>query len=323
MKLRRAFTLIELLVVIAIIAVLVALLLPAVQQAREAARRSQCRNQLKQLGLGMHNYEGTYSMFPPGGLGDKTWSLDPLTAPQQPSRRSGWMQALLPYLDQQAIYDQITPYFDASNPGGVTATWNWPGKDKVIPALMCPSDPAGPKLNNFSVPLGFQGNYVACAGSTDFWVSATNLGLQLDGMFYSRSSTRPRDVTDGLSQTLMASELILAKDSATTLGSGNDWRGLYWDNYPITTLFSTQFPPNTDQPDLHISCVNLPNIAPCTVVANSGTGPIVLYARSYHAGGAHVLVGDGAVKFVSSNIDRQIFRWLGSRSDGNAVGDFE
>ena len=319
---RRGFTLIELLVVIAIIAVLIALLLPAVQQAREAARRSQCRNHLKQLGLAMHNYQGTHSVFPPGGLGEKTWSLDPASAPVQPSRRIGWMQMLLPYLDQQGLYKTIRPYMDGTNPGGPLASWFWPGISTIIPNLLCPTDPANPKINGWAPPLGFQGNYVACAGSTDFWVDNVNLGTRLDGMFFSRSRIAPHDLRDGTSQTLMASELILAKDSTSTLGGGNDWRGLYWDNYPITTLFSTQFPPNTDQPDRHISCVDLPRIAPCSLVPNTGTGPVVLHSRSYHTGGAHGLLADGAVKFISSTIDRTTFRRLGSRNDGNPIGEF-
>jgi len=320
-SLRRGFTLIELLVVIAIIAVLIALLLPAVQQAREAARRSQCRNNLKQLGIAMHNYHDTHGTFPPGGIGEKTWSQDPGQTTNNgphPTNRICWMQMILPYIDQQPLYNQISPYFDGRNSGGHTPSWNWPGKETIIPVLMCPSDPASPKLSGFSTPLGFQGNYVTCAGSTHFNVGN---GVALDGMFYAKSRTRMRDLVDGSSMSLMASELILFKDTATALGSGNDWRGLYWDNFGGNVWVSTQYPPNTDQPDGLNSCINNAQRAPCTLVAN-GSGNSVLYARSYHDGGAHGLLGDGSVRFISSNVDRTTFARLGSINDGNPLGEF-
>lgn len=225
---KRGFTLIELLVVIAIIAVLIALLLPAVQQAREAARRSQCRNNLKQLGLAMHNYHDTMSTFPPGGIGQNLWSADPSST--NSANRACWMQQILPYIDQAPLYNLISPYFDGKNSGGNTATWLWPGTKTVIPVLMCPSDPAGPKQNTYTIPLGFQGNYVANAGSSHFNLNNGNI---LDGMFYAQSRVRSRDLLDGSSNTLMMSELILQPDASTTaLGlNGNDWRGCYWDNY--------------------------------------------------------------------------------------------
>lgn len=225
------------------------------------------------------------------------------------------MQMILPYLDQAALYNQITPYFS-----GTTAPWNgWPGIKTIIPPLMCPSDPAGPKLNTYSTPLGFQGNYLTVAGTTHFNV---NNGVNLDGMFYPMSSVRIRDIVDGTSNQIMAGEIILQKDGSTTsLGlNGNDWRGLYWDNYGGTCYVTTQFPPNTDQPDALISCVSTTR-SPCVAVAN-GSGNSIQYFRSNHTGGAHGVLADGAVRFISNNVDTTTFKRLGSKGDGNVLGDF-
>lgn len=312
----RAFTLIELLVVIAIIAILIALLLPAVQQAREAARRTQCRNGLKQVGLAMHNYHDAFSTFPPGGIGFNLWSADPSVG--HPANRICWMQMLLPYLDQGPLYNTIAPYMDGKN-GTPQASWYWPGIKTVIPTLMCPSDPAGPKLNTYSTPLGFQGNYLAVAATTHFQVGN---GMNLDGMFFQQSRIRTRDLIDGSTNTLMLGEIVLQPDLSTSaLGlNDNDWRGLYWDNYGGTVYISTQFPPNTDQPDALISCVSK-TISPCIAVAN-GSGNSILYARSYHTGGAHGTLADGSVRFISSNVSQLTFQRLGSRADGNPIGEF-
>lgn len=219
MQQKRGFTLIELLVVIAIIAVLIALLLPAVQQAREAARRSQCKNNLKQLGLAMHNYHDTMETFPPGAMGQNLWSADPGSA--NPTNRIGWPQMIFPYIDQGPLYNTIAPYFDGKNPGGGTQSWNWPGTKTVIPSMMCPSDTASPKQNTYSSPpLGFQGNYQAVAAGLLAHFNVNN-GNSLDGMFYAQSRVRMRDLIDGSSNTAMMGELILQPDGSTTaLGLG-------------------------------------------------------------------------------------------------------
>ena len=318
---RRGFTLIELLVVIAIIAVLIALLLPAVQQAREAARRSQCKNNLKQLGLAMHNYHDTHSTFPPGGLGDRLWSGSVTAA----TNRAGWMQMILPYIDQAPLYNQISPYMSKWNTSAdLYSPWNWPGAGTIIPTLMCPSDPAGPKVHQSpSGVRSFQGNYVASSGSTPFSPgTGTQSGTVMNGVFYQMSSTRMRDLVDGSSSTLLVSELILQPDRSTTLGTnGQDWRGWYWDNFGGTIYFSTEFPPNTDQVDQIISCVNTA-LSPCAAIPNGTSGRIVLYSRSYHTGGVQVTLADGSVRFISQSLNRTLFQYLGSRNDGNVIGDF-
>jgi prepilin-type N-terminal cleavage/methylation domain-containing protein len=303
---RRGFTLIELLVVIAIIAVLIALLLPAVQQAREAARRTQCKNNLKQLGLAMHNYHDTSNTFPPG-------QLQPIGqdhSPRKGTDRSCWMQQILPFIDQAPLYNSFAPLMSSG-------TWaaSWPKIDSVIPGLMCPTDPANPKQIAPNTPnQGFFGNYLACSGSQPFGTTGGGLSSNgIDGMFYAYSSTRIRDLTDGTSNTLMASEILLTKDT-----SAYDIRGAYYNTWDGNSLVTTALPPNTtvgDRTETN-NCINGPR-TPC---ATSGVN--VLYARSHHTGGVQGVMGDGAVRFISENIDASVFRALGSRAKGEITGEF-
>jgi prepilin-type N-terminal cleavage/methylation domain-containing protein/prepilin-type processing-associated H-X9-DG protein len=316
---RAGFTLIELLVVIAIIAILIALLLPAVQQAREAARRSQCKNNLKQLGLAMHNYHDSFLVFPPGGIGNVLWSSDPSVSRGLNTYRLSWMPMLLPNLDQAALYNSFVPYmngFDASGAPVQLGPWVWPNVKTVLPALMCPSDPEGGK-NNI---LGFQGNYGACMGSTGSLVGTDATATRLNGMFYQMSKTSMKSLVDGSSNTLMCSENKVFQDVAGTPDSSNDWRGAYYDNYGVTSWISTQFPPNTMEPDRLRRCINKPK-DPC-IFTTSTSSNTVMFARSYHTGGVHALLADGSVRFVSENIALVTWQNLGSRNDGTVLGEF-
>ena len=307
---RRGFTLIELLVVIAIIAILIALLLPAVQQAREAARRTQCKNHLKQLGLAFHNYHDAHNLFPYGWQGEVSGATH---------RRDCWYQRILPYCDQAAFsnqYEKDTTAYVHQIPKSLAGT--------VVGMFMCPSDPSTPAWGGGGSDNGFQGSYGVCAGARvnadglpdDIVSSATG------GMFGTNSETKFRDIKDGSSNTLMASETMIRGNT------GGGWGGMggYWGGAPHGSYgFTAAEPPNTQIPDRVYLCKSstFPD-APC----ESGGSPYLNlprrwnFARSHHEGGVHCLMGDGAVRFVSENIDRATFQALGTRRGGEVIGDF-
>ena len=307
---RKGFTLVELLVVIAIIGVLVALLLPAVQAAREAARRMQCQNNLKQIGLGLHNYHDTFNRFPPGQW-NNFYSND------APWIRGCWVQPTLPYLEQKNLYEVYE--------GSLKTNGNWallcPNKDTIIRTLICPSDGNSPKtrtrdtntVNGVAGTMqGLHTNYVVCSGSTAY-VSG---GLSLNGMFYTKSFLRMADVVDGTSNTLMASEICVVPDT----GTANDLRGRYCNSWEGNSWFTTLNPPNTSVRDTQVYQGISLKQAPQTTIANNGTQ--ALYARSYHPAGVSAILGDGSVRFVSNSINAAVFKSLGTRNGGEATGDF-
>ncbi|HZN32490.1 MAG TPA: DUF1559 domain-containing protein [Pirellulaceae bacterium] len=306
---RRGFTLVELLVVIAIIGVLVALLLPAVQAAREAARRMQCQNHLKQLALGLHNYHDTFNRLPPGQW-NNFYSND------VPWIRGCWVQPLLPYIEQKNLYE----IYEAS----LRTNGNWallcPNKDTLIRTLICPSDGNSPKIQTRDTNTvngvagtmqGLHTNYVVCSGSTAYGTG----GLSLNGMFYTKSFLRLAEVTDGLSNTLMLSEICVVRDT-----TANDLRGRYCNSWEGNSWFTTLNPPNTSVRDTqNYQGVSIKQ-APQTTVANNGTQ--ALYARSYHASGVNASLGDGSVRFVSNSIHAAVYQSLGTRNLGETTGDF-
>ena len=352
---RRGFTLIELLVVIAIIAVLVALLLPAVQQAREAARRTQCKNNLKQLGLSLHNYADIYGAFPPGRIVNIS-PTDNRTASANGNATTGngdcfsAFAQLLPQLDQGVIYSQIN-----FNSGPDTKPNN---NVSIIqpPVFVCPSDSGVKALVQGT---GFAGvtNYVMNTGTT-FAVSPNNpSGLRVTGIFYENSMVRLGDISDGTSQTICLSEQVLSNPSDSA-NSGGNWTG----STPTTGFALTSGNNNTNVgPEL----VNYPGDcvsgnklqltrgdrllygAPGHTMYNHVRGPNDnqidcrgglphsprnffwwsrlshnVAAHSKHIGGVHSLFCDGHVQFISSSIDLSIWQGLGSRSSGEVLGEF-
>ena len=324
---RKGFTLIELLVVIAIIAVLIALLLPAVQQAREAARRSSCKNNLKQIALALHNYEGTHGVFPPNGL-TSHYSFSP-------------QAQLLPYIEQAnltRLIDFSRPLMDPAFPAFNTQL-NPPNKaaaGTVVPLFLCPSDDGPVMLTDAKNDTWAGGNYMANVGSgtgTTYLHSAPS-----NGLFWSGSSVRVRDLTDGTSQTICFGETLFGSKDGTTatlvnsrkqmarvsggaVGSktgdqlyaesktttafdgrrGESWiRGLGYN-----VFFSGYLPPNANDPD----------------VSHHGGG--LFAARSNHAGGVNIALCDGSVRFVSDTVDLlAVWRPLFTRSGGEVVGEF-
>ena len=307
---RLAFTLIELLVVIAIIAILVALLLPAVQQAREAARRSSCKNNLKQIALGMHNYHDVHGVFPYGSrtAGDNAAVHE----------RETWMQQLLPFIEQ-------APLYEAYSSNTVSGIWSVPSSIAAQPisVLMCPSDPSAP---GFNYAGHFEGSYVGCAGSTAIKVRSLDpKQTQMEGIFYLHSRIEFRSIVDGTTNTLMFSEAIIRGINGDGWGAG----GQYWGGGSRgSSMFTTLEPPNTPIADENYSCksTDWPN-APCVEIQDRSTSPYGLYtmqnfARSYHTGGAQFAMADGSVRFISENIDRGTYHALGTRHGGETLGEF-
>ena len=283
--------------VIAIIAVLIALLLPAVQQAREAARRSQCKNNLKQLGIAMHNYHDTHGTFPMGVFNYQSVPTD---------NRLCFFPSMLPYVDQAPMYALVN--FNTSTYVSFVATNSL--IFTKVPVFMCPSDPNGGNLGILPAPRGFHSNYLPIQGNNVFTTPSV---YTTNGMFSTISSIRIRDITDGTSNTAMMAELLNSPDDATVYQR----RGQVWESYDGNTLISTLYPPNTTVSDvIPTGCLTSPR-APC-----STSGSPVLSARSFHTGGAHCTLADGSVKFVSDNISTLIWNYAGARADGNVIGDW-
>jgi prepilin-type N-terminal cleavage/methylation domain-containing protein len=300
---RLGFTLVELLVVIAIIGVLVALLLPAVQAAREAARRSSCSNNLKQLGIALHNYHDTHLKFPYGYMESGGFHL-----------RDSWAQNLLPFMEQQPLYDQ----YMATN---VQWIMDVPGtiKDIQIKTFDCPSDGASSSAlgNNGGLRAngyGMQGSYVGCTGDT-LMLGTT----RLRGLFYRDSANNFATMTDGSSNTLAFSETIIR--GPTSSGgwgdAGSYWGGARWGGYGFTTLEA----PNTTLADQVYACKSTTfNRAPCVSISSSDTARN--FARSYHPGGVQAALGDGSVRFIPQTIDILTWRALGTTGLGEVLGDY-
>lgn len=318
----RAFTLIELLVVIAIIAVLIALLLPAVQQAREAARRTQCRNHLKQLGVAMHNYHDTHNVLPSGiysGMSESQTSIVYAGA-NRGLLGSCWFQHILPFIDQAPFYNAMAPFFAA---GGGQDVYRVPERFTVVPVMCCPSDPSTPTESHD----GFQGNYLAFTGSTEFGTystASTNTGCgeNMNGMFYAMSRTRMRDVTDGTSNTMMITETVV-RGRGDRNSAARSWdAGVYWNGFWGLPLVCASETPNTTVPDRIYTCrsTTWPR-SPCVSVLGTGTN-VRIFSRSMHIGGTQVLLADGAVRFVSENINLATWRGLATRASSEVLGEF-
>lgn len=316
---KRGFTLIELLVVIAIIAVLIALLLPAVQQAREAARRTQCKNNLKQLGLALHNYHETAGCFPPSYLiqpgGSATMgAASPTTGDAGP----GWtaLAMLLPQIEQANLYNSLNinlPSWHASNAAFV---------QRQIPAYLCPSALNGtgvyPVVNSGGTVLATfaRGNFVASAGRIDVWdETAADLSSIADGVFYRNSRTAIRDITDGLSTTVFFGE-------QTPSHSNSTWVGIVPNSVTCPTAQFAYAGCDEAAPQINVhSGPGILEVPPIIHPPNSNFGYVDEMYSQHNAGG-HVLLGDGSVRFVSKFTDGVVWSNLATRAGGEVVADY-
>ncbi len=319
---RPGFTLIELLVVIAIIAILIALLLPAVQQAREAARRSECKNNLKQMLLGLHNYHDQHSVFPPGGVAPQCAGSPPVnlsgiqecTTPFVAAAGLNWALQILPMVDQGPLWSDVKGIVDTKiDP--LDAMNNVFGH--YSPSMYrCPSHPwdnranvAFRALENMS-----RGNYAASYGNGTLLQSMTVNANR--GAFTINSRISSRDFTDGMSNSIALGEVVYI------VGNTADARGAWVYPGMGASAFSTGRGPNDRTADILASCTNTAN-EPCTEVSpTNNQGPTIAAPRSYHTGGVHVGMADGAIRFVSENIDRTVFSNLGTIAGGEIIGEF-
>ena len=312
---QRAFTLIELLVVIAIIAILIGLLLPAVQKVREAASRMSCSNNLKQIGLGLHNYHDTYLVFPPG-----------FTATAAPggdvSPGWGWSFYILPYVEQENLYRQ------ANQTASVTTS---PVIRQKVKNYICPSDiqqepfqvygPGGVPLTGITAAPS---SYAAFVGGDETEVTTGDSNGVFHGCFYRNSKTRITDITDGTSHTALVAERACGITQGTWAGALPGARMRLGSKNPVYPIN-----PNMDYDTdlfglIHSNWINATN----NQSDDGGTDD----ASSFHTGGANHLYGDGSVRFLRNisgakgspaPADRLAYWATGTRADGDSTAVIE
>ncbi len=324
----RAFTLVELLVVIAIIGVLIALLLPAVQAARESARRTQCTNNLKQIGLAFHNFQDTHGHLPQGSR-DGDHRNDSLTACCRAQTLHGWcfLYHILPYIEQQPLFDLAS---EADDPTEGSSSYN--SKENIVaqqfvPGFYCPTrrDPIAYGSAEF-----YRADYVGCAGEfgpvggsnyerDEGWGGLRGMVTQTD-----REKTRIERVRDGSSNTIMVGEKALHPEAFGTDGGDNErWSNNGWDTDmrrfgagKLSDGTTFGIPPIKDMEAPHVV-----NGSWTTVTDKGGNswGQWHPFFGSSHAGGCNFCMGDGSVRLISYNVDDEQFRRLSITNDNLPV----
>ncbi len=328
----RGFTLIELLVVIAIIAVLIALLLPAVQAAREAARRIQCVNNVKQLGIAIHNYHDVNGGLPPGRI----WAAGVNNCGYNffQCQDTSWFVLMLPQFEQGNLANAFNFSLGSGGPLAPLPLGFFANSTVAatkIAVFQCPSD----RINNFQIttkyvggalsgPIATKGNYVASWGNTQW--DQTNITVNGQSVNYLKSAFGHdgkisfASVTDGLSNTVFIAEILQ--------GDLNDIRGVIWQSVPGGSHFGSRLPPNKpkdtygsplqgDQLNQSFFCVSEPPYLPC--FGPVGDRAAFAGSRSHHPGGVNALYGDGSVKFVKDSINPIVWISLNSINGGEVL----
>jgi prepilin-type N-terminal cleavage/methylation domain-containing protein/prepilin-type processing-associated H-X9-DG protein len=303
------FTLVELLVVIAIIGVLVALLLPAVQAAREAARRSSCQNNLKQLGLGVLNYESTHKELPKGAIG---WDGANWGKPRRPFVRN-----LLDYIEQSAKSAQYNDAIDWTKQLNQSAlfsqltTWNCSSDEAVV----CARE-------------DYKGNYGPSWGPRTYWYALDDMTAPPMGPFGVDFGARLAQVVDGTSNTLAMMEMVQAPHGPEGAVGSPDNRGRIWNDDAGSGVVSTILTPNSTAPDIlpvggttpGPLCNNAPEIGlPCSTSGATKNGSHIA-SRSRHPGGVQVVMCDGSTHFVDDAIDLVLWRGISTQDNGESSG---
>lgn len=294
---RKGFTLIELLVVIAIISILVSLLMPAVQEAREAARRTECKNNLKQIGIALHNYVERTNVFPPGFVAN---SNNEFAGPF-----FGWQTMILPDMERANEFKKLNP-----NGGTMPASHLNPVLQQAIKSLRCPSDSA-PNRNHESGNYGTS-NYAGNGGLAEIHCTMIHC-VDRGGLFFRNSSLKVRDITDGLSNTLAVGEVSFLEirpriPIARPSGAAGIWPGVRSNAHAHDQLRSCLHPVRMNR-------------------------QVAYGFNSPHSGGAQFLLADGSVRFLTENVyssdftvnntgDLGIYQRLASRNDGEPIDEY-
>jgi prepilin-type N-terminal cleavage/methylation domain-containing protein/prepilin-type processing-associated H-X9-DG protein len=341
MRRRNGFTLVELLVVIAIIGILVGLLLPAVQAAREAARRMSCSNNMKQLGLAIHNYESANRRIPPGWMLGRGMALSPTVTGTNNWGAWGWPVFVFPYIEQGPMYEQLgtatTHLRDQLDVPAIRSLMQ-----TQISSFRCPSDLA-PAANDKRMLLSTAGtSYAVSTSSYVGWNSGSwgYIPPQVNdgraGMFTGGIAIKFGEVTDGLSNTLMFGErsyksIVAPNGNTISCGAANVF-GVRW---AADLNIVARNPVNGSSCVLgmgegHINSILIGSPTAPTPPPASGNSVCGRGAFSYHSGGAQFTMGDGSVRFISDSIswtpDQAInstFEFLGAMADGNPIANTE